>query len=234
MRFPVILKTAPHVSESARLYYEVASNGVFQVKETATHRAVTRVAHDIPGLHPSAEQLELRVPPLPAALLEDVLAFFREVNDRWEAEAIVILFHRADTNEYRVGVPEQRIPCYRDWEGRWRTYLELDYGDAPRPEGFVRFGTVHSHADQAAYASAADCQDERFQEGLHVVYGHLDRREPSRAASFVASGVRFPIDPARVLEDCEVPERRARRDWLARVSLAPAAAASGYRSWRAR
>jgi len=218
--FPVILRSSPATRLDARLYYEVAANGVFQVKETATYRAVTRVA-GVPGLAPGEENLELRFPPLPAALLEPVLAFFREVYERFGGEAIVILFHRADTDEYRVAVPEQQIPCYRGHDGRWWPYLELDYGDVARPEGFLRFGTIHSHAAQAAYASATDCEDERFQDGLHVVYGHLDRSEPSRAASFVAGGVRFPLAPERALEACAVPQRPAPAGWLARVSLAP-------------
>lgn len=232
MTFPLILKTSPDASCEARLYYEVAANGVFQVKEAPTHRVVTRAVHPIPGLHPSEERLELRCPRLPAALLEDVLALFREVNERWGGEAIVILFHRAETGEYRVGVPTQRIPCYRDSLGRWRTWLELDYDDTPRPEGFLRFGTIHSHADQPAYASQTDCADEHFQEGLHVVFGNVDRREPSRAASFVASGTRFPLDPDRVLEPCAMPARRARRAWLTQVSLAPSPVTDSGRGYR--
>ena len=42
----------------------------------------------------------------------------------------------------------------------------------------------------------------------HVVYGDLCRSEPSRSAAFVASGVRFPLDPDDVLEPCAVPDER--------------------------
>jgi hypothetical protein len=221
--FPVILRTSPDARHDARLYYEVAANGVFQVKETATYRAVTRV-DGVPGLQPGEQRLEIRFAPLPAALLEDVLAFFREVYERFDGEAIVILFHHPHTGEYRVAVPLQRIPGYYDGNGRWRAYLELDYAEASRPGGFLRFGTIHSHAELAAYASATDCEDERFQDGLHVVYGHLHRQEPSRAAAFVAGGVRFALEPEQALERCEVPPRAARSDWMARVSLAPRSA----------
>lgn len=217
--FPVILKTSHEARAESALYYLVAANGVFQVKETASYRAVTRAEPPLPGLLPERERLVLRCPPVPAPLLEEVLAFFRAVHERHDGEAIVLLFHRPETGEYRVGVPEQRIPQVRDWQGRWRSLAALDYGDVERPEGFLRFGTIHSHASLGAYASSTDCEDERFQDGLHAVYGHLDQREPSRAACFVASGVRFRLAPETVLEPCAVPRRPARPDWLARVTL---------------
>ena len=224
VKFPVILKTGPEVRDPARLYYEVAANGVFQVKETAhPSRGDARRAR-----HPRAPAERERAAPscaaaaAPPRCLADVLAFFREVNDRWEAEAIVILFHRPDTGEYRVGVPEQRIPCYRDWEGRWRTYLELDYGDAPRPEGFVRFGTVHSHANPARL---------RERRGLprRALPGGTPRRvwppRPARAvARRVVRGERRALPRStrcRCSRRARCPERPARRDWLARVALRP-------------
>ena len=60
-------------------------------------------------------------------------------------------------------------------------------------------------------------QEEEFQDGLHVVYGHVDRREPSCSATFVAHGVRFLLDPEDVVEPCRVPERSPDPEWMARV-----------------
>lgn len=217
MSFPVVVKTKPECDPPGRLYYEVASNGVFQVKETDLYRSVTR-AEEIPGLCPQVERLEIRFPRLPAQILEDVQAFFCDVYDRYRAEAIVVLFYRSDTQQFRVEVPPQTIPGYRDWSGQWRSYLRLDYGSVARPAGFVRFGTIHSHAELTAYASATDCHDERFEDGLHVVYGHCHSSGLSRSASFVANGTRFELEPDDVLQPCRAPERIARPDWLARVS----------------
>jgi len=216
---PVLLKTEPDVAVDERLYYEVASNGIFQVKDTELYRAVTQVTRDVPGLYPSRERLEMRFPPLPAEPLQEVLVFFAEVNRRYEGEAIVMIFFDPGTRSYCFDAPPQRITGYRDSRGKLRAYLRLDYGSAPRPEGHLLFGTIHSHADLSAYSSGIDCDDERFGDGLHVVYGHFGTSSLSRSAGFVAGGRRFHVEPAHVLPSCSLPERPARADWLARVTF---------------
>ncbi len=219
MRFPIVLKSEMAPRPSGRFYYEVASNGVFQVTETETYRAVTRVRGEVPGLCPSKEEVSLKFPKVPAELLGEILAFFDEVYRRYSAEAIIILFYRPSDETYLVKVPPQSITGHRDWRGNWRADLHLDYMDVKRPAGYLRFGTIHSHADLPAYASAIDCEDERFQDGLHVIFGHFNRKALSRSASFVAGGARFSVDPDRVLEACGRSGRDARRDWLAPLRI---------------
>lgn len=217
MRFPVVLKQVERFKPPAKLYYLVASNGVFQVRDTEAYRAVTRVQDGIPELLAEGERVEFRFPRLRAPLLEDVLGFFDEVYRRYGGEAIVILFYNAQTREFRVGVPPQTITGTRDRWGEWRAHYRLDYGAALRPGGFLRFGTIHSHANLPAYASHVDCEDERFEDGLHVVFGSLDSNELSRSASFVANGLRFRVEPEQILEPSRVPRRAASREWMARV-----------------
>ena len=221
MRFPVRLKQGPEPPDAGDLYYEVAANGVFQVKETALFRAVTRVTHDIPGLQPSSEQLVMKFPRLPDSLIEEVLGFFEAVHRRWQAEAIVLLFFEPETRGYLALAPPQRISGYRDHRGRLRATLHLDYENVARPEGTLPFGSIHSHSDLAAYSSGVDCEDElESGDGLHVVYGHFGGSgRPSRCAAFVSSGRRFRVDPSHVLSDCAVPERCTRQDWMAQVDF---------------
>lgn len=215
--FPVRLKSRERHADPARLYYLVASNGLFQVRKTATHRSVTRVTNEVPGLYPEREHVDLFFPEVPAELLEDVLAFFDEVYRRYRGEAIVILFYDPNERAYHVGVPPQKISGYRDQQGRWWSDYRLDYGAAPRPRGCVRFGSIHSHAALSAYASHADCEDEKFEDGLHVVFGSFASRELTRSASFVADGHRFHVRTEDVLEGCRVPDRAAPADWMAQV-----------------
>ncbi len=102
---------------TGRFYYEVASNGLFQVTETETYRAVTRVRGEVPGLFPSKEEVSLKFPKVPAELLGEVLAFFDEVNRRYGAEAIIVLFYRPSDETYLAKVPPQTITGYRNWRG---------------------------------------------------------------------------------------------------------------------
>jgi proteasome lid subunit RPN8/RPN11 len=214
-----VLRTRERFQSPGRLYYEVAANGLFQVRETETYTAVTRVTRDLPGLLPERERCALRFPPLPARLLAEVLAFFREVYERHGGEAVVLLFYHPERRELEAGAPPQTIAGWRDAGGRFRPFFRLDYECAPRPEGFLLLGTIHSHAGLPAYASAVDCDDERFEDGLHVVYGSFGTPRLSRSAAFVANGSRFHLRPEDVLEDCELPEGPARGDWLARVRV---------------
>jgi hypothetical protein len=223
MRFPIVLKTPgeniaeEEAARSSKLYYRVAANGIFQVRELATHRSVTQVTSAVPGLASETERVELRVPRLPREMLEEVLAFFAEVYRHYRGEAIVILFYDAAREEFRVGVPPQQIRVYSDYWGRWWPDHRLHYETMERPPGFVRFGTIHSHADLQAYASHTDCEDERYEDGLHVIFGSFKSAVLSRSASFVAGGCRFDLEPDEVLEPCELPDREARRGWMEQV-----------------
>jgi hypothetical protein len=234
VKLPIVFKKAGGRDPEASIYYEVAANGIFQVRDTGTYRAVTRAPTDVPGLLPEKERVELLFPRLPALLLEEAFGFFREVYRCHGGESIVILFYRPDTREFRVDAPPQTLPGYRNWRGEWRASLRLDYDEAPRPPGFLRFGTIHSHADMAAYSSFTDCQDEQYHDGLHVVYGHVQTSYPSRSACFVAGGTRFPLKPEDVLEPLASLNRPARPEWLARVQrgepkvYASSAGSGGY------
>lgn len=223
LHFPVVVKTpdgnspAEVEARKSKIHYRVAASGVFQVRELPTHRSVTRVSNGIPGLPDEHESIELHVPRLPRHLLEDTLAFFDEVYRRYGGEAIVVPFYDPQTREFQMGVPRQRISAYVDYYGKRWTGSRLDYEGAALPEGTVRFGTIHSHAEMIAYASHTDCQDEQFEDGLHIVFGSFNRSELSRSASFVAGGRRFVLEPDKVMEPCSVPNRGAPSGWLDQV-----------------
>ncbi len=217
MRFPVVLKKSEDIVEPGNFYYLVASNGIFQIRNTPTHRSVTRAERDIPDLLSETPRVELLFPDLPASFLECVIAFFNEVYWRYRGEAIVILFFNPKTQEYRAEVPPQKISGFYDSRGRWFADYSLDYGRVERPEGFMRFGTIHSHASLPAYASHVDCEDEKFEDGLHVVFGSFASDELSRSASFVSNGQRFHVDADDVLETWVVSDRPTPKGWMEQV-----------------
>ncbi len=217
MNIPIVFKTEGSTAPRERLYYEVTADGIFQVRDTPLYHAVTRAAPPVPGLLPGAEALTLRFPPIPRAMVEEALAFFDEAHRRWGGEAIVIIFYAAERREYRLVAPPQTLPGRWYARGRWLADYTVRYDEVPRPHGFVRFGTIHSHADLAAHASGLDCEDERYEDGLHIVFGNFGTMRISVAAAFVAGGVRFAVNPAEVLVEAGVPERAARRDWVARI-----------------
>ena len=114
-----------------------------------------------------------------------------------------------------------------------RAYLSLDYGTVPRPAKFVHFGTLHSHAELSAYASGVDCDDERFGDGLHIVFGHFGSAVLSRCAAFVANGRRFQVEADRVLPPTPPPKGPARPEWMAQVRFeeVPGWSQTGSSAW---
>jgi hypothetical protein len=218
MKFPVVLKRPSARPPSAPLYYVVASNGVFQVRRTASYEAVTRACGPIPGLQPEEERLEFDWPPLGPRLIEDVLAFFLEVYRCYGAEAIVLLFYEPRSRRFLASAPPQRTYGSKGSKSRWSSIHRLTYQNTALPPGYLRFGTIHHHCALPAFASETDREDE-CADGLHIVFGNLDRPHLSVEAAFVANGVRFRLDPRTVLEAYELPRGRARRDWMAQVTI---------------
>jgi hypothetical protein len=217
MSLPVIVKRPGAGEPASPLYYVVAANGIFQVRRTQAYRAVTRVA-SIPGLLHASEVLELDFPPLPGELLEQVLAFFREVWRVHRAEAIVLLFYDAARRRFRVDAPAQAVSGWLRAGDRLRAAHGVSYASLAPPADSVVFGSIHSHGDLHAFASHTDCRDELVRgDGLHVVYGDLEAARPSRSAAFVANGVRFELEPESVLEPARAFCPAVPAGWMARV-----------------
>ena len=194
---PVYLKTPDGDVPGDPLYYVVAANGTFLVRNTALFTA-TIPATDVVGLERQQEGITIHFPPIPRLILEHVIGFFRTVYDRWDGEAIAFLYYAPELKEFRVEIPPQTLPRYRS-RGRWRTEGRLEYGCLPRPDGFLKLGDMHSHGDAPAFFSGTDDRDDR-EDGLRIVIGRLDRTRIEMRASFVVNRLRFPVGLSDVIE----------------------------------
>src|SRR5437870_5525263 len=208
--FPVVLKDqAFRPPEGAGTYYVLAANGLFLERQTPLFAATVPVAGGVPGLGAHQAALRLRFPPLPRALLERTLGFFRAVYERWQGEAIVLLFYAPGAERGRrfaLRVPPQTIHG-RVTGNRFRAELRVEYVACPRPAPhFVKLGTIHSHADVGPTASTLDADDERDETGLHIVVGYVHTAAPAFTAAFVVGRTRFAVPPPLVLP----PVRRLR------------------------
>lgn len=227
MKLPIIMRDGTSDAPSVPLWYEVASNGVFMHRTNALFESCTPSKGEAAvGLQKQETYCTWRAEPLPAELLEYVVAFFRRVNDLVGSEAIVVLFYNPETKQYLVDAPLQFVKCTASWTAgsnkRFKgSDLHVDYiNDCERPEGFIRAGTIHSHCDVSAHFSHTDHGDEVSQDGLHGVMGHIDDDVIDINFQIVAGGERFTIPQERVIEefdhhpDVEVPEA-----WLDKCRL---------------
>jgi len=183
--FPVYLKEDDFEEPNDPIYYLVTRDGLFQVKRTPLFHAKTKV-QGLSWLRSEREDARLRLPPIPAALLTEIVGFFREVFRVHRAEAVVLLYFGREAQRYEARTPKQRVAG-----GHCR------YEIGPTPAGLLRVGTIHSHASADAFHSELDDEDERHDDGLHVTIGNLDG-EASVVCSLVVDGRRFPLEPSEV------------------------------------
>ena len=210
---PAYFKTDEFREPASPCYYLVTASGIFLVRKTELFSSVTK-ADAVPGLAPEEPSCSLSFPRVPREITEQLYGFFQAAFDEWEGEAVAFLYYAPESRTFGVAVPPQTLFRHR-WFGGWRTEKRVVYGHLPRPEGFLKLGDAHSHADFPAFFSCTDDRDDG-EDGLRIVIGDLHRLEPSISVSFVASGTRFALRPEDVLEDFSAPVPPS-REWLERV-----------------
>jgi len=127
-------------------------------------------------------------------------------------------------------VPPQRIFRYR-LGNRWRTEGHVEYEAIRRRKECVLLGDVHSHCDLPAFFSYTDDLDDKA-DGLRIILGRVNRNRPEIAASFVASGQRFPLRAEQACEDFCTP-RVPPRHWLRQITCLYETEKPKYQSWSA-
>jgi hypothetical protein len=221
--FPVVVKSDGFTPPDAPTYFVIAGNGFFLERRTDLYAASVPVYGGVPGLESHAARLELRLPrPLPRALVETALGYFRAVFQRWHGEAILILFYAPAEGprpaRYRFVAPPQRIYGRTEW-GRFRAEMHLEYGHSERPAGAWRkLGTMHSHGAFPARQSATDEHDEGWETGLHITAGYVNTPMPEFEAAFVVGTTRFAVPASQVLEAPEVA-RSFPKSWMKQITV---------------
>lgn len=209
---PTFFKTAEFVEPPAPVYYLLAANGLFVVRNAGLFTSISR-ASGVVGLEAQQPALALRFGKIPRPVMESIYGFFHWAWRRWQSEAILFLYYSPESRTFLLDVPPQTIYLYRRM-GRWRAEGRVTYGTLPRPADYVKLGDVHSHADLPAFFSAQDDRDD-CEEGLKIVMGRMDRERPETEVSFVAAQHRFALRPEDTLEDFVVPMPPPRQ-WMER------------------
>ena len=121
-------------------------------------------------------------PSLPASLMGQAVDFFQRTYDRQKTEAELLITYNEDADPcYRLFCPTQRV------SGGGVQSIH-DAGHFER--GWQLVGSLHSHADMAAFHSGTDINDASSFAGIHITVGHLGHKEPSFAAMITINDVR--------------------------------------------
>ncbi len=188
------------------LCFLVGSNGTFKQIHNAFYSARIKT-NAVTGLSEIAETAKLHVPKLPLHIFQEVEAFFIAVYKRFHSEAVVLLMADPIREEWRIAVPPQSVRSL---------HVQYDLSRLPAPpDGFQRFGTIHSHAGAKAFHSGTDDSDELCFDGLHITIGNVNQPARSYAARWMLAGKAFPVELAEVVDDPVLPE--ADPAWLEQV-----------------
>ncbi|MEX2136982.1 MAG: hypothetical protein WEB29_08570 [Chloroflexota bacterium] len=203
--FPIITADESTVEEVSLPAFLVARDGLYLRKQSLLGLSQTRV-DEVAHLPAAREYLEYALPKVPAALMGQVVGFFRAIWSRQKSEALALLSW--DGESFGLVIPEQRAGV---------ASVKHRLAPADVPNGVRLVGSVHSHGALSAGASLTDEADEADFDGVHmVVVGDVDERRPSYSAAIVVDGRRFGCRTALVLQ-------RPRRfssppaEWLERV-----------------
>mgnify|MGYP001565393702 CR=1 FL=1 len=218
--FPILLLRDGDAMPEEPVAFVVGNNGAFVKRENVCFRAVVPT-NELPMLAPVQEGAKYLLPPMPAERVKQILLFFRAIWEREKSEAILLISYHVRRGTFRLDAPEQHV------SGGHVNY------DMPRvSEGFVFVGTVHSHGSGNAYHSSVDLHDEEKFDGIHLTFGHVDRRLIDIVATLAVGGRRFLQPVERVLDGtrkvvAQTPKKSAHR---ARVrSIGPRAGMGSVR-----
>ena len=219
MKFPIKLLEAELEEVPDGISYFAAKGGVFKTVSNPLYTAVLKT--DECPLCELKEDLVLHVPKLPLGLLRQVEANFQAVYDQHKAEAAELLLYKPGDG-WRACHPPQTIK-----PGCLEVDYETDFESAdPKhnlrlllTQGWLLFGTIHSHAGASAFQSGQDKHNEEHRDGLHITVGSFNSPERSYHCRWVIQGVEFKSELGDCVEGESLPADPA---FMAQVSL-PAA-----------
>jgi len=191
----VIIQTYEYTEDFAapqEHYYRIlAGNGYFFHVKTAFFEADV-FEHAIPtpnALRPCKEYAKLTLQQkLSATTTLQAHQYFNTVRRKHHAEAYLRIFANPITGAYILDAPPQinRQACVTAMA-------------TVAPDGFCELGSIHSHP-ASAFHSTTDIHDEQGSDGIHIVFGYVERFVPQIIAALTVRGRRFPLDPTEVLE----------------------------------
>jgi PRTRC genetic system protein A len=227
---PIYLKLTPDMPwPTDRAFYLLSRDGLSFCRNDRLFQSCVPARgfpRELAGQEPF---VRLNYPRVPQRLLETIIGFFAVIGARHNAEAAAVLVWNRDRAAIEAVVPPQVSLVSMGWGGRGYP-MEVHYDVPPLPPHLTVIGDIHSHVEEAAYASFMDQRDETHRPGLHLVIGRISQEPPEFHIEMVVDGARFPIKrPETVLEGYE---RRRIQDvpetWFNQVTVKPWS--SPYRS----
>lgn len=217
---PVYLKTGVERELPADpAAYVLSSSGLYFCRNHRFFQSCVPAPRWPRELDPHSASLKLHYPKIAREPFEQVVGFFAQVARRHAAEAIVLLLFDHQAGEIRFHVPRQKATVGQSFTGK-QYPVDLKYdppGDLDPNVSLI--GDIHSHADEAAYASYKDKLDEVHQAGVHIVVGRVHDEPPDLHCEFVVDGYRFLVSHRTILQGYHKRNMDVPQEWLDQVTV---------------
>src|ERR1043166_1833651 len=171
---PFYLKTSEDMElpVDVPVYYLLTADELFLCRNHRFYTSSVPAPYWPSELATHKKFMRLRVPKVPRRMFEQVVGFFDIIARIHGAEAIVLFAWDDNENCMRVIVPHQCATVSTGWSGGVYP-MDVRYEIPQLPGGWMLIADAHSHADESAYASYTDRQDELHAAGGHIVVGRV-------------------------------------------------------------
>lgn len=174
------------------IFYIISKEGIFLKKKVGLIDSITPV-DKISFLSTMKEEnkASINIPKIPANLTSSVWLFFKKVYEKYNGEAIMLIYYNEKNKKYKMIVPKQEV-----------SGGSLDYKTSIE-NGFNLIGDIHSHGSMSAFHSGTDSYDEKSFDGIHITFGNMNKEYFSISTSIVVNGFRVIVDSEKYLNGIE-------------------------------
>lgn len=169
--------------------YIVGKQGIFLKKKLDLIESLTPV-DKISFLNEISSFAKINIPKIPTKMFSSIVAFFKEVYDLYQSEAVVLIYYNKEKKLYKIFVPEQEVSAG-----------SLKYELTKSIPEFILVGSVHSHGSGGAFHSTTDKNDEQGFDGIHFTVGNVDEDFFDICGSIVSNGFRSKISCIDYIEE---------------------------------
>ena len=199
------------------VFFLMAANGLFLCRNHEFFKSAAKAPNFPSELKDQTASLKLNYPKVPRRIFELAVGFFARIYALHQSEAGLLLYWNPTKKRMRLVCPKQLATVSKSYYGGVHPIgLHFDY---PDPGDDIILGDMHSHADEPAYASWVDKNDEASSAGgIHLVVGRccdvLNGKLPDVHVEIVVDGQRFKAAPSQLIEGYNKPRMNVPQEWI--------------------
>ena len=182
-------------NETNKIVY--AANGIFELVENRFLKVSTKIGEfHFPGFKKYAESLELKIPKIPRALIDELIALDRGVYTRSKGEFYAAICYNFIDEKYYIRIPKQEI-----------SGASVTFDKIVDSENEVMVLDHHSHNVMSAFFSGTDNGDDAMAKlKISAVFGNITQQHPTINCRVIINGVANTINIDKIIQPTKFEE----------------------------